>query len=378
MPEPTFSDAETFPLLADPRGYVACQWELEKHSATTAYWLGLFRSHFPGLLAEAAKEEADRGLDAADTARRTRQAGEEFDRYLGLLEEDPGRFGRLDILSICVERERTLRRAGIVDPYRLPKTRENELALACLPSVLRELDGLGDADCLALITQGIFAGNIFDLGATQTADLFKDGTVDFHAVRQRLAPRPWLIDDFEKWMSRVLTPGGARRHEAALLFVDNAGSDVILGMIPLARELLRRGTGVILTANRTPTLNDVTHDELTALIGRIAEGDATIADALRDGRLELVTSGNGLPLIDLMRVSPELIAAMRRRPVDLVVIEGMGRAVESNLDARFTCDVLKIAMIKDGGVAGHLGGKLYDLVLRFEQVETDVQPPARQ
>lgn len=38
---------------------------------------------------------------------------------------------------------------------------------------------------------GRMARNIFDLGATATAALFKDATVDFHAVRDRLRPRPW-------------------------------------------------------------------------------------------------------------------------------------------------------------------------------------------
>lgn len=33
-------------------------------------------------------------------------------------------------------------------------------------------------------------------------------------------------------------------HKRALLFVDNSGADVVLGMLPLARELLRRGTEV--------------------------------------------------------------------------------------------------------------------------------------
>jgi type II pantothenate kinase len=45
----------------------------------------------------------------------------------------------------------------------------------------------------------------------------------------------------------------------------------------------------------------------------------------------------------------------------------MGRAVESNLDARFSCDALKIAMIKMAIVAERCGGKLYDLVCRFER-----------
>lgn len=35
-------------------------------------------------------------------------------------------------------------------------------------------------------------------------------------------------------------------HKRALLFVDNSGADVVLGMLPLARELLRRGTEVSL------------------------------------------------------------------------------------------------------------------------------------
>ena len=32
--------------------------------------------------------------------------------------------------------------------------------------------------------------------------------------------------------------------------------------------------------------------------------------------------------------------------VDLVVVEGMGRAIETNLYASFTCDSLKLAMVK--------------------------------
>lgn len=33
-------------------------------------------------------------------------------------------------------------------------------------------------------------------------------------------------------------------YKRALFFVDNSGADVVLGMLPLARELLRRGTEV--------------------------------------------------------------------------------------------------------------------------------------
>ncbi len=34
------------------------------------------------------------------------------------------------------------------------------------------------------------------------------------------------------------------RYQSVFMFVDNAGSDLVLGMIPLARELLRNGAQV--------------------------------------------------------------------------------------------------------------------------------------
>ena len=156
-------------------------------------------------------------------------------------------------------------------------------------------------------------------------------------------------------------------YRGALLFVDNAGSDIVLGMIPFARELLRRGTEVIITANTSPSLNDVTCDELIDLLGQIAAWDVLLADSVASGRLKIVPSGNWLPLIDLSCVSRTLVETIEAGKIDLLVVEGMGRAIESNLDARFNCDVLKIAMIKDKGVANVLGGTLYDLVFKFEQ-----------
>lgn len=36
---------------------------------------------------------------------------------------------------------------------------------------------------------------------------------------------------------------------------------------------------------------------------------------------------------------------------DLVVIEGMGRAIHTNMNAKFTCDVLKLAVLKSKWLA---------------------------
>lgn len=54
------------------------------------------------------------------------------------------------------------------------------------------------------------------------------------------------MDDFDVFKGRMLGTGDRKPppHRRALLFVDNAGADVVLGMLPLARELLRRGTEV--------------------------------------------------------------------------------------------------------------------------------------
>jgi len=46
----------------------------------------------------------------------------------------------------------------------------------------------------------------------------------------------------------------------------SAGADVVLGMVPLARELLRMGAEVVLVANSLPAINDITAPELRALL----------------------------------------------------------------------------------------------------------------
>jgi uncharacterized protein with ATP-grasp and redox domains len=287
-------------------------------------------------------------------------AAEEFRRHVDALEADPGSEG-FDTLTLCATRERMLRAAGVDDPFRSVKERENEAALRLLPALLAKLDALRPDARLDPLVEGIFAGNVFDLGSHATAALFEKGEVAFDDVRARIGPRPWLVDDLESFRACF-----AREIGCALLFVDNAGSDVVLGMLPFARELLRRGTRVILSANRTPALNDVTHDELLGLVARVSIWDGVLAAAREDERLSVVTSGNGIPLLDLRTLGPELRLALERHPPDLVVLEGMGRAVESNWHARLRCDALKIAMIKDVSVAKFLGGELYDLVCRFE------------
>ena len=354
-----------FPLLAEVSSYVPGLTDLNRDAEARSYWLGLFRSHAEGMLGRGwMAEAAERGLSESEAGRRRDVARADFFAYLDGLEAEPTRYPSLDILSICWAREDALERAGIVDAYAIPKRVENERALPLLPALLSELDALPDAERFEAVWRGVFAGNIFDLGARETIAMFESGQMEFGVVRSRLKPRPWRFDALDALAERFDASRHAP-HRCACLFVDNAGPDVVLGMIPLARELLRRGTGVVLTSNSRPSLNDVTHDELTDLLARISDHDATLREALADGRLELVPSGNDAPLIDLSAVSAELAEACDRQGVDLVVLEGMGRSVESNFHVKLACDRVNVCMVKDAGVARELDAGLFDLVLTF-------------
>lgn len=121
------------------------------------------------------------------------------------------------------------------------KAKENEQALSLLPGLLAELDSISDPTArLEQALRGVFAGNIFDLGAAASAQQYAEGGMSFSATRAKLLQRPWAVDD----MDALLAHFGAVQHRKALLFVDNAGADVLLGMLPLARELLKRGAQV--------------------------------------------------------------------------------------------------------------------------------------
>jgi len=360
MPTQTHNDTAVFPLLANPEGYRVCQWDLASDHAFRPYWIDLFRGHFSSLLEHAGEVIAADGGQADPPITKARS---NFIAYLGRIAADPTAFGPLNVFEICKIRENILRDAGIADPYRLVKLKENERALAMLPALLSELDAMPDPERHVALIKGVFAGNIFDMGAAETVKLFAEGTVDFSSVRAKLKPRPWRFDALDDWLLRM----AQQPYRGAVMFVDNAGPDVLLGMIPLARELLRQGTAVILSANSEPSLNDVTHNELTGLVDEVARLDTRISDALATDQLRLIASGNWAPLMDLTRISPELAQAASELPVDLVVLEGMGRAIESNYDAAFTCDVLRLAMIKDAGVAEAIGAKSFDLLMRFRQ-----------
>jgi len=344
-----------FCRLADPKQYVACKWDLSADAAARTYWIEFFKKQMN--TAVAVGVAAARGESRESAHERAEGFRKAFAGRLGAFDERPDEFGRVTILTFDAWRDLFLREAGFRDPFVDLKNRENAKVLPMLPEVCGQLDRLRGQEQVCAVVEGVFAGNIYDMGVEATAKAFKDKGPDFFQVRSRLSPRPWLVDDFDELTDRLL---GEAYHKA-VIFIDNAGSDLVLGVVPLARWLAKRGTRVVLAANERPTLNDMSIGDLRSWWPRIVEAEPS----LRGLPIELSGTGTGEPLIDLSSVSDELNELSA--DADFVVLEGMGRGVESNTDVALNCDSLNIAMIKDGWVAAELGGKAFDLVCRFRR-----------
>ena len=346
-----------FVKLADPSSYVACSWNLSEDHAGREYWVEFFIKHLETLLGLGIAAATRRGEPTASAHARADACRAAFTPYFRAFHASPDDHSpgaRVTILTLDEWRDELLRKHGFVDAMIDLKDAENEKVIGLLPEVCRELDG--HADQLATVIKGVFAGNLFDMGAKASAQMFRDGVgPSFFETRGQLTPRPWAIDDFDALQTRCAT----HVHRRAVYFVDNAGSDFLLGATPMIRWLARRGTHVVIAANERPTLNDMTVHDIKAWWPRVLE----VEPSLRGLPIEIVSTGTGEPLIDLSKVSDELNAASA--DADLVILEGMGRGVESNLDASFNCDALNLAMIKDESIAARIGGRVFDCVCRF-------------
>lgn len=340
--------------LADAQHYRPCDWDLKTDDAGRRYWTELFCWHLDAVLVPLIREEHPAVTPA--------QLAEFRADYLALFDRirnRPEEFDRLDVLYFTELRDVMQLPHRFGDPFRGVKRRENEAAWKLLPGLLAELDAASPAAQRALLTLGLMAGNIFDLGSRATIESYRNGNLAFHESRRAQPPRPWLVDDVDAWWRRWDT----QPYRHGVFFVDNAGGDLLLGCLPLVRWMLQAGARVTLAANSEPALNDITAAELEPLLKRCADLDRVLGRALAENRLQLLPTGCSTPLIDLTRLTDGFVDATR--DADLIMLHGMGRSIESNYHARFTCDALHTAVLKDKGVARRLGGQVFDCVFRF-------------
>ncbi|XP_043813391.1 pantothenate kinase 2 isoform X4 [Manihot esculenta] len=260
---------EVFPLLADPKMYEPNTIDLSDH-VELEYWFTVLSEHLPDLVDKAVASEG--GTD--DARRRGDAFARAFSAHLARLMEEPAAYGKLGLANLLELREECLREFHFVDAYRSIKQRENEASLAVLPDLLMELDSMTEETRLLTLIEGVLAANIFDWGSRACVDLYHKGTIiEIYRMSRNKMQRPWRVDDFDVFKERMQSSGDKkpRPHKRALLFVDNSGADIVLGMLPLARELLRRGTEVVLVANSLPALNDATAMELPDIVAEAAK-----------------------------------------------------------------------------------------------------------
>lgn len=351
-----------FCLLREPDAYTVQDWDLVKDEPGREYWLTHFLAHMDQVLEAAAVRY---GPAAKGRMARVRQ---DFARQMERLRESPGclEHGMLRILDLCKIRDRVLRQHNLPDPFAHVKQRENAAALALYDDLIARLDGMdAEARWLHLI-ECIFAGNIFDLGSKATMKYANDG-VDFLQVVEDLPKRPWLIDHYDR-LKEALPLDDVAHWTKAVIFVDNAGADFVLGVMPLARALALHSVKIVLAANELPSLNDITVDETIAVVEQLAAQDRELGDLIEAGMFEVASTGNDMPLIDLSDVSDELNEAAA--DADLVILEGMGRSVESNFETPFTVDAVRLCMLKDEAIAARVGGKVFDVVCKYTPAQS--------
>jgi type II pantothenate kinase len=351
-----------FPLLADVCTYKPDLINLSEEREARHYWLHCFEEMVDKVAECAAVSQAN-GLDAQQRAETFK---EKHRAQLAVLTLQPSAYGTLTVRSLLEGRQQCLVECRFPDPYAMIKKVENENALEKFSERIQYLDTLPWEEKQMNLIEGMLTGNVFDWGAKEVAKLLEDGQLAFETAKSKLQSRPWLIDTFDDWLKRLRGPS----HSCAVIFTDNSGNDIILGIFPLVRELVSRGTKVILAANSLPCLNDVVACELKFLLSAAADMCPILKLAQERQDIMIMENGSESPCLDFRRVDYLLAEACSEHKVDLIILEGMGRAVHTNFNAKFTRECLKLSVLKNDWLSQRLGGRTFDIVFKYERPET--------
>lgn len=118
--------------------------------------------------------------------------------------------------------------------------------------------------------------------------------------------------------------------------------------------------------------------DVTSRGGDELEGDPILGAQMTGNMVAAVPSGQFSTLLDMSRTGPELIdwvtEQFKQVPAGddwLVVLDGMGRSLESNWDAAQYMapgvNVLNLAMVKSKINAERLDAEVYDCVVKLRQ-----------
>jgi hypothetical protein len=239
------------PKLKDIRSYVPDTFSLADPE-DQKYWTSAVERNLNSIAQLAMEWGSDNREDAK---KRIDGFTGVFRKHLAELRANPGIYGSLTVRSLLDLREKCLYEFGLHDIFRSVKGREVDTALASFPGVIAGLDAItNESELLRILINNVLAGNMFDWGSSQTMQLLRNDELVFETAG-KLVKYASPFYQPEPFIERMRT-GPA--YQMAVIFVDNSGPDIVLGIIPFARYLLRKGTRVILAANTIPALNDIT------------------------------------------------------------------------------------------------------------------------
>ncbi|XP_066908231.1 4'-phosphopantetheine phosphatase isoform X1 [Halyomorpha halys] len=341
------------PVLSNPAEYFPDTQNLSENSSAREYWLDCISEGFKASVARNIVNVKNESINNYAIY------GEFVLKRLEYLRENHDAYGYLTMRVLQDTLEDVKREMGLIAMYEKKKQHENATAIKELVATLNCLDSLDYDEQLMELVKYLLAGNMFDWGAKEVAKLMIAGKLNFHQAMDKLPERPWLVDDLNHWVKRFKESN----YKSAMIFADNSGYDFVLGVLPFARELIRRGAKVVVCANSEPVLNDVTFYDLKDLFEEIKKHCPILRKAIEEESLSVMKLAKNSCCLDLCFIDIEI--AERMKEMDLLVIEGMGRAVHTNLYAQFKCDTLRVAVIKDHWLSRELGGDEFSCICKF-------------
>ncbi|XP_055600819.1 4'-phosphopantetheine phosphatase [Uranotaenia lowii] len=350
-----------FELLQDYDSYCPDTLDLTTDAEAREYWFACFVRLVAKFEQQAAKSQKS---DPTSTERAAKFRKHYLDQLEALKNGDTSLNHVLSIRVLLELNESSLRAYGFDDPWKEQKKIENDASIRQLSARLQQIDELkGSNDKWIEIVKGVLAGNMFDWGAQAVSQILEsDSNFGLHEALERIQKRPWLVDCLDEWIVRMQNSS----HKCATIFTDNSGIDIVLGIIPLARELLLRKTKVYLCANTQPALNDITYRELQEVVKKCCAECNVLNEAFNTGMLEILGNEQNGPCLDFRDITPELCEMINVS--DLIIIVGMARALHTNLNAKFSCEALKLAVVKNEWLAKRLGGETFSVICKYENI----------
>ncbi|MBI4226848.1 MAG: DUF89 family protein [Candidatus Omnitrophica bacterium] len=272
-------------------------------------------------------------------------------------EAAPGRRMREMADAEIVEMYCALVRAitGVADPYAAVKRAYTAQALAQLPAIAAVVESVATpaGRWRAAMSLGIL-GNAMDFADPLKRAELETGGFDMASELRRARTLRYArgLDARDAFLAALRR---APRGEV-LFLADNAGE--IVFDLPLIRLWLAAGRPVTLVGKSVPCYNDVTADDLRALLRdrRVWRYLSGTGDKLIPGTgLAVLAGGTRTIGLDLRRATPPLVRAWRRAAI--VYAKGQGM-VQTLRYAALTRDVFHAVQVKDPAYF-HEGARLH-------------------